>query len=101
MKLVPVLLCFPLDNIGDVVYTSFIKQTQTNETTRRGYAGVMMNNDISFETKISRDDLADLIAENYTQEELLNLIIYVIQKQGNEVAVAASLAANLELFANG
>lgn len=60
-----------------------------------------MNNNITFETSIKRDDLADMIAKNYTREELLNLIIYVLQTQGNEVQAAKQIAANLELFATG
>lgn len=60
-----------------------------------------MNNDIIFETSIKRDDLADIIAKNYTREELLNLVIYVLQTQGNEVQGAKQIAANLELFATG
>lgn len=60
-----------------------------------------MNNDITFETSIKRDELAELIAKNYTREELLHLIIYVIQEQGNEVQTAKQIAANLELFATG
>ena len=60
-----------------------------------------MNNNITFETSIKRDDLADMIAKDYTREELLNLIIYVLQTQGNEVQAAKQIAANLELFATG
>ena len=60
-----------------------------------------MNNNISFETSINRDELADMIAKNYTREELLNLIIYVLETQGNEAQAAKEIAANLELFATG
>ena len=59
-----------------------------------------MNNDIEMEVAIKRDYITELIANNYTQEELLNLIIDVLNIQGNEVAAAKNLAANLELFAS-
>ena len=60
-----------------------------------------MNNNIRFETSIHRDELADMMAKNYTREELLNLIFYVLETQGNEAQAAKEIAANLELFATG
>lgn len=59
-----------------------------------------MNNDLELEVTLKRDAIQELIAENYTREELFNLIVYCLNKQGNERGAALEIAANLELFAS-
>jgi len=59
-----------------------------------------MNNDITYETTIKRDDLEDLIDKHYTDSEITSFIIRLLEAR-EHTKFPEKLIATLELWLSG